>query len=91
MHLLRIADIVINVDLVTDIRLEPGAVVVFLAAPITNDEPLVYQGDAAGIATRAVVFHGEDAAALRRWIERNTEDVMLPPPDARPGFRPPQG
>lgn len=90
MKLLRLGDTVINLDLVTDFRLEEDKIFVFLAAPITAGRggEWAYQGAGSGIGTRSIVIEGGYATSLRVWIERHAEDVIEGPPSTEIGPNP---
>jgi hypothetical protein len=81
MKLLKIGDTIINVDLVTDIRIEQRRILIFFAAPITTGAGprWAYQGAAPDtVGARSLVFEDEAAATLRVWLRANAEDVLPP-------------
>ena len=63
---LRIGDRVINLNLVTDMRIQERQITIYLAAPAgSSNQP----------HARSISFKDDEAAILQAWIARNTVDA----------------
>ena len=76
MTLVKVGDIIINMDLVMDVEFEDEAVVLTFAIETAREHPTEYQTRMFHYERR---FQGDEAAALRRWLESEATDVMRPP------------
>ena len=72
--MVKVADTIVNVDLVTQIYFKPGSVRLYFATPTGK-------GDDRHLDV--VEFFGRDATALRAFLEANCDDVLklFPPED----------
>ncbi len=64
--LLKIGDRMVNMDLVTDIRLYVDGINLYLMSNSGGNEAMLE-------------VRGAEAEALRRWLEERAEDVTTPP------------
>jgi hypothetical protein len=67
MELLKIGQRFINMDLVTDAEARENEVIVFLTAP-TQSPPNAAYGTTGGTEARQLVFTGDEARILDRWL-----------------------
>ncbi len=76
MTLVKVGNIIINMDLVIDVELADESVVLTFAVESFREHPTEYQDRVFHYERR---FHGDEAAALRQWLESQATDVMQPP------------
>ncbi|HZB95288.1 MAG TPA: hypothetical protein VE268_04955 [Herpetosiphonaceae bacterium] len=63
MRLIIVSKKVVNLDLVTDMTIDPvdGSVTMYLSTP--------------GVNNPSLVFKGKDAAAIRGWLEMHADNL----------------
>ncbi len=74
MNLIKLGAAYFNMDLVTDVWVNRGHVTVFFAAPAMYSAA-PFHGVTNAVTTREVSFHGAQAVALIRWLEKRAEDI----------------
>lgn len=77
MKLLRFSDKVVNLDMVTDIRLAGNQIYLYFACT----EPNSYSGE---LQQAFVQLEGIDAHAFQIWLRTNAETLAVPTPKPAP-------
>lgn len=74
MNVIKLGTAYFNMDLVTDVWVNRGNVTVFFAAPAMYSAA-PFHGVTNAVTTREISFHGAQAVALIRWLEKRAENI----------------
>ena len=72
--MIKLGSAYLNMDQVTDVWVNRRAVTLFFAAP-TMYSAAPFREVTNAITTREIRFHGAQAAALIRWLEKRAKDL----------------